>query len=82
MAERSNALRDSMVAFAALVYSMKLPGAARHVAFVYYASAMRELRKLLNKVPMSIDECQIALATALQLSSLDVYLVPFVPSNS
>lgn len=73
MAEQSSALKNSMVAFAALVYSMRIPGAARHIAFVYYAIALKELRQQLDEYPMSIEQCQRAVATALQLSSIDVY---------
>ena len=72
MAEQSSALKNSMVAFAALLYSMKEPGAARHIAFVYYAIALKDLCAQLSQFPMSIEECQIAVATALQLASIDV----------
>jgi Fungal specific transcription factor domain len=76
MAESSDALRHAIVAFSALIYSMKVPGNWRHFAFAYYESALKGLRELLNKFPMGNDECLIAVATALQLSTLDVHPLP------
>jgi hypothetical protein len=72
MAEASDALRHAVVAFSALIYSMKVNRAAREQAFLYYAIALKELRALLDKFPMTVDECHIAIATALQLSAFDV----------
>ena len=73
LAEHSEALRHAIVAFSALVYSFKVDKAAREVACLYYELALRGLRVLLDKFPMSLNECFIAVATALQLSSFDVY---------
>src|SRR6266496_1595355 len=71
MAYQSNCLRYSMVAFSALIYSMKVDRAAREVAFYHYAVALQELRSLLNEHDLE-GECYPVLATVLQLLSIDV----------
>lgn len=73
MAEHSGALRDAMVAFSALVYSMKIDRSVRVQAFVYYTSALRQLRVILDQESMDIKECHMAVATALLLASFDVF---------
>ena len=75
MAKQSDALRHSIVAFSALIYSCKIRQSAREVAFLYYTMALQELRLLLNKSPMDMEECLTAVATALQLASFDVSLL-------
>ena len=75
MIEQPNALRDAVVAFSALVYSMEIDRSARVVAFLYYTSALQQLRVLLDQVTLNIDECHMALATALQLASFDVFTI-------
>jgi hypothetical protein len=72
MAEESDAMRHALVAFSALIYSIKIHPPARVDAFLYYAMALRELHDLLGKAPMELWECQAAIATALQLSCFDV----------
>ena len=72
MAEQSDALRDAMVSFSALIYSIKTNGAARYVAFYYYAEALKKLHILLSENAMTPMECNVAIATALQLSTIDV----------
>lgn len=71
MTDSSIALRHAVVAFSALVYSMKVARTARQFAFFYYANALKELQQLLNGL-LSFEECNIAIATTLQLSSFDV----------
>ena len=72
LAEESSALRHSLVAFSALIYSIKVHQGVRVLAFMYYAKALQELRLLLNETSMTLTECYVAVATALQLSSFDV----------
>lgn len=72
MAEQSHPLRHAMVSFSALIYSMKVNGGARYVAFYYYSVALKELRLLLNGDAMTPSECNVVIATALQLSTIDV----------
>jgi len=73
IAEESSALQHSLVAFSALIYSIKIHHGVRALAFLYYAKALQELRLLLNETSMTLTDCYIAVATALQLSSFDVY---------
>jgi hypothetical protein len=73
MAEESDAMRYALIAFSALIYSIKIHPPARVDAFLYYAMALRELHQLLGKEPMELWECQAAIATALQLSTFDVH---------
>lgn len=72
MAEQSQPLRHAMVSFSALIYSMKVNGGARYVAFYYYSVALKELRLLLSDDAMTPSECNVTIATALQLSTIDV----------
>ena len=65
-------LRYSVAAFSALIYSMKVDIVAREQAFLYYALALQELRRLLEKVPTDLEEYQGTVATVLQLSTFDV----------
>jgi Fungal specific transcription factor domain len=74
MAEHSEALRHAVVAFSALIYSIKEHQGVRALAFLYYSKAMQDLRLLLNESTMDLQHCFVAVATALQLSSFDVYL--------
>ena len=67
MIEQSNALRDAVVAFSALIYSMKIDRSARVLAFLYYTSALQQLRVLLDQVTLNVDECHMALATAVTI---------------
>jgi hypothetical protein len=78
MADQSDALRHAMVAFSAFIYSMKVERAAREVAFLYYSVALRDLRSLLDKPSIGVDEYHTAVATALQLSAVDVFPLYFV----
>ena len=71
MSVSSIALRHAVVAFSALVYSMKAVRTARQFAFFYYANSLKELRQLLDG-SLSYEECNSAIATALQLSLFDV----------
>jgi hypothetical protein len=72
IAEESSALQHSLVAFSALIYSIKVHQGVRALSFVYYAKALQELRLLLNGTSMKLTDCFIAVATALQLSLFDV----------
>lgn len=65
-------LRYSVAAFSALVYSMKFDVTAREQAFLYYALALQELRRLLERVPTDDEEYHGMVATVLQLSTFDV----------
>ena len=71
MAVSSSSLQYAIVAFSALIYSIKEIRNARCVAFFFYAMAVKELQLLL-KHSLSLEECNIAIATVLQLSSFDV----------
>lgn len=73
MAEQSNALEHAVVAFSALIYSINVHQGVRALAFLYYSKALQELRALLDKTDMDLQDCFTAVATALQLSSFDVY---------
>ena len=75
MAEELDSMRHSLVAFSALIYSIKIHSDARVTAFIYYAMALQGLHALLNKTPMEMAtwEWQGAVATALQLSAFDVF---------
>ena len=72
MAEQSDALRHAVVAFSALIYSMKIDRTTREQAFLYYAMSIQQLRVLLSEVTLDGEASHIAIATALQLSSFDV----------
>lgn len=76
MIEQPNPLRDAVVAFSAMIYSMKVDRSTRVLAFRYYTSAVQRLQVLLDQITLSVDECHIAIATALQLASFDVFAVP------
>jgi hypothetical protein len=76
MAEKSDTLRHSVVAFSALIYSMKIDRAAREQAFLYYSMSLQQLRVLLDDDPTTTEEKHIAIAIALQLSSFDVRSIP------
>ena len=82
MIQQPSALRDAVVAFSALIYSMKIDRSARVLAFLYYTSALQQLRVLLDQVTLSVDECHMAIATALQLASFDVFTVSMKGANS
>lgn len=73
MAEESETFRHAMVSFAALIYSTKVRAGARGFVFVYYAKALQGLRSLLDQGPLGPVECQVAVCTALQLLSIEVY---------
>ena len=73
MVEQSGALRDAVAAFSALIYSMKIDRSARVQAFTYYTLALRELRIILDQDTMDIEECHLAVTTALQLASFDAF---------
>ena len=72
IAEESSALQHSLVAFSALIYSIKVHHGVRALAFVYYAKALQELRLLLDETSMTLTDCYVAVTVALQLSSFDV----------
>ena len=72
MSEQSHALRLAIVSFSALIYSMKVNGAARYVAFYYYSEGLKNLHVLLNEDAMTPTECNVVIAIALQLSTIDV----------
>jgi hypothetical protein len=82
MIERADVLRDAVVAFSALVYSMKVDKSARVLAFMYYTSAVQQLRVLLDQITLNVDECHMAIATALQLASFDVFPISLKCADS
>jgi Fungal Zn(2)-Cys(6) binuclear cluster domain len=82
MIERPNALRDAVVAFSALIYSMKIDRSARVLALLYYTSALQQLRVLLDQVTLNVDQFYMALATALQLASFDVFILSIKCADS
>jgi hypothetical protein len=82
MAEQSDALRHALVSFSALIYSMKVNRAARYTAFYYYAVGLKELRLLLNEEAMTPVECNVAIATALQLATIDASSVHGIANGS
>lgn len=71
IAENCDALRHGMVAFSALIYSVKVDSTTREQAFLYYAVSLQQLRLLLEKILTEV-ECQAAVVTALQLATFDV----------
>ena len=83
MAEELDSMRHALVAFSALIYSIKIHPDARVIAFMYYAKALQELRALLDKPPedMEMWEWQGAVATALQLSTFDVPSISQISSD-
>jgi len=70
--EQVNPLRLAVAAFSALNRSIKHDRSSRELAFVLYAGALQQLHRFLDKPGMDITECQIAVATALELASFDV----------
>jgi hypothetical protein len=82
MADQSDALRHALVSFSALIYSMKVNTAARYTAFYYYAVALKELRLLLNEDSMTPMECNVAIATALQLATIDANSINTITNGS
>jgi hypothetical protein len=77
MSMDSQVLQYAMVAFSMLIFSTKgvdstETNRVREYSFIYYHKALQSLHTLLNKSPMDYKECQIAVASALQLASFDV----------
>ena len=75
MVQQPGALCDAVVAFSALIYSLKIDRSARVLAFCYYTSALQQLRVLLDQDVLSVHESHMAIATVLQLASFDVFTV-------
>ena len=73
MIQQSDALCNAVVAFSALIYSVKIDRSSRVQAFSHYALALQQLRVLVDQITINVDECHIALATALQLACFDVF---------
>ena len=72
MAEQSDVLQFGMAAMSALIYSRRLDSQVKPVAFGLYSLALRELQGLLDRNSLDMAESQIAMASAMQLSSFDV----------
>lgn len=72
MAQECLALRHALVAFSALIYSLKVNPLLRPYAFIYYSSALRELHSLVERTTLKGEDYLFAVATALQLFCLDV----------
>jgi hypothetical protein len=74
MATLSDSLQYAMVAFSALIYSIKKKSTDRSYTFEYYGKALREFHILLSKNPRDMDtvEKETALATALSLLTIEV----------
>jgi hypothetical protein len=71
LAEHCEALRHGIVAFSALIYSVKVDSSAREQAFLYYGVSLQQFRLLLETFSTEV-EVQAAVATALQLATFDV----------
>jgi hypothetical protein len=71
LAEHCDALRHGMVAFSALIYSVKVDSSTREQAFLYYGVSLQQFRLLLENCSTEV-EYQAAVATALQLATFDV----------
>jgi len=71
IAEHCDALRHGIVAFSALIYSVKVDSSAREEAFLYYGVSLQQFRLLLEQFSTEV-EGQAAVATALQLATFDV----------
>ena len=71
MAEESTALYFGLVAYSALIHSLRFDPSSRHAAYGFYSLTVQELRLLLDK-PMDRRDCCIATVCAMQLSSFDV----------
>ena len=82
MAAQSDALQHGLVSFSALIYSMKVNPAARYTAFYYYSVALKELCSLLNEESMTPTECNVAVATALQLATIDARSINSIANGS
>ena len=72
LSEDYDALRHAVVAFSALIYSMKVNSVATRPALLYYTIALKQLRADLEKMPTAVSDCHAAIATALQLAAFDV----------
>jgi len=72
LSEDYDALRHAVVAFSALIYSMKVNSVATTPALLYYTIALKQLRADLEKMPIVMNDCHAAIATALQLAAFDV----------
>ena len=72
MAQQSDALQFGMAAMSALIYYHRLDTQVKPVAFGLYSLALRELQELLDKNSLNMAESQIAMASAMQLSTFDV----------
>ena len=72
MAENSDTLQFALAAFAALVFSQKLDAQVKPVSFALYSLALNGLQAMLNHPSLSDAEGQIAMASAMQLSTFDV----------
>jgi hypothetical protein len=70
--EPENPLRIAVAAFSALNRSIKQDQSWRPLAFIFYGSAVQRLHTFLHKPGMDLGECQIAVATALELAAFDV----------
>lgn len=77
MSEDSEALRNAVAAFSALVYSTKYYS-ARELAFVYYDFAVVELRHALGAFKPDEYHVHIVIATAMTLATFDVIFHPYL----
>ena len=73
--EPENPLRIAVAAFSALNRSIKQDQSWRPLAFIFYGAAVQRLHTFLHKPGMDLGECQIAVATALELASFDVRFI-------
>ena len=77
MAKQSPPLEYAVAGFSSLVYSVHVDHSARSYAFVYYADALRGLQEMLNRLLLGIEDSLFAaIATVLQLASMEVHHVP------
>lgn len=77
MAEGCEALKFGMAAFSALLYSIRYDPAVKTFAFWFYSRALQEMAMLIKKPYLDAVDTQMAIASAMQLSTFDVTSVVY-----
>jgi len=72
MADGSEVLQSAVVAFSALVFSVKVHQRVRPLAFYFYSRALQQLGPILDEAESEKSSFYAAVATALELASFDV----------
>jgi hypothetical protein len=76
MAQGYPSLQHALIAFSALIYSLKKQDMrARRCAFLHYSLSLKELQKLVDTFPFGEWEYHAIVATSLQLACLDVSIL-------